>query len=684
MLRKWIFSLLILVIGFASATCLLLPFLAHAIVDYRNVDAHWVDQAKSEFNFSFRQTTAEKLGEIERRGDLPFSFSIIEYLILSFFLLQVAGFLCYRLQPVTVPDSVTNILLLLQVGALLIAIVTVVTCFTASENNMSVVDALMNNPNGDDQVLVERVVQKIHIIHLLLIGILGPLAMGVGINIIGSELLLDNFTIPLYQRYKKATDTMIDRIRQRCIAKWDWALAPMKQYLEHEGTFGFTTQGLIRKEFLVGYKYLFKIFPIPIIRVSEARCIPYWKFFEHVFHDAREEVMQRCREGISTIETQQFRKVGYQASFLVVSDLVQRFTNKVNAKFDEYQELSGQEGEISRKHAHELLLKVSDRTLLKFKEQVLENLGEMIEESLDAFREDVVSEMRKRIQIQNASVDVTDEAILFPDKTRFFLKRGSRAIFVIQHSPQVRTTRFDGEFVQREFESSRENHTENATKRSFELAFPYVVAVIHFCQGVYSKLSVFYRKEPLRSIDDELFFNNLPNGSREVCLGGLHVNSNLPMHLQCDELLGRYYDGIHNTDMIDHYTSAKDCDPRLRSIWEWERQSALDPYFMTSVDWESLGNMTIRSIMKEFLGRDEPSADSDALAAAKQIADSAVGVIAEVTENYCTGIHVERNFDQYVSDALTAYINKLKTMLMVSMMQGFRDLIDTTRDTALI
>ncbi|MFH1430437.1 MAG: hypothetical protein ABIG71_02850 [Candidatus Uhrbacteria bacterium] len=133
-------------------------------------------------------------------------------------------------------------------------------------------------------------------------------------------------------------------------------------------------------------------------------------------------------------------------------------------------------------------------------------------------------------------------------------------------------------------------------QHAFALAFPFVVFVIRadISGGLYEPM-VFYRNEPLRTIDDVLCVANLPNQHDDYRLcgpigGGTCAAERTAMTLEV------FWGSEWNSDLPRHFLKCAGKHPTLASPHQWERASAQDPLFVTRIPWEAA--MTVRLALR--------------------------------------------------------------------------------------
>jgi hypothetical protein len=173
----------------------------------------------------------------------------------------------------------------------------------------------------------------------------------------------------------------------------------------------------------------------------------------------------------------------------------------------------------------------------------------------------ILEKFKKRTQVWEQQVNKSGPMI-FPSGTRFIHQDGDVTHFIIEEQPKVRTV--------------------NIYNHKYSLAFPYVVFVFTFRNGKFEILRVGMRTKELSSLDDVLFYPNLPNntGSHGVCYGDMlgKINSNMSVNEQIRILIGSYWQtGFTGNGTREH---ADFLNRNNMSVLEWEEKSKRNPLFI--------------------------------------------------------------------------------------------------------
>ena len=173
----------------------------------------------------------------------------------------------------------------------------------------------------------------------------------------------------------------------------------------------------------------------------------------------------------------------------------------------------------------------------------------------------------------------------------YFEQRGPKTVVVVQQPPRVRRVRW---IADPDSTSAAEEYRERA------LAFPYVVILLSFDgAGLDGRGQLYYRAEPLGSLEDELLQPNLLNVTQGndtphcwLCLGRLDMQD-LPWSERIGRSLEFLWQSGFNYDFEvprgSCFTRARDLDPRIATVEEWERSSCANPLFSLEVPWPAIG-----------------------------------------------------------------------------------------------
>ena len=199
--------------------------------------------------------------------------------------------------------------------------------------------------------------------------------------------------------------------------------------------------------------------------------------------------------------------------------------------------------------------------------------------------------------LQQASVQGLDQEAL-ADHLKWKVIRGRLTICVVELKPQLRRLMVIDP-------ASTIPFGPEATYGERRLAFPYIVLKVPFLKGrVVGRVELFYRTEPLRDLNDELFWPNLLNVSPHaydcvawLCTQYLRRERPAPgITAGLDSVIHHLFGGGFNfsSEMNEGQScfgkaKADGIDPRVTDLDYWETESVRDPRFVLQVEWKSTG-----------------------------------------------------------------------------------------------
>ncbi len=189
-----------------------------------------------------------------------------------------------------------------------------------------------------------------------------------------------------------------------------------------------------------------------------------------------------------------------------------------------------------------------------------------------------------------ARINDNDVPIL-PDNTKYYATSNEVKVVVLEYKPQVRSVMFNRRF---ESTSYRREEVDKADNATYRLAFPYAIIILKFWQGKFSGIYIYYRNEPLTSVDDMLFTSNFPNisGAKSaVCMGtefGTHVqylSGDTNFCKLTEYVVKSFWGTAFNPDYVCLMREGANLDPRLATVLTWEQATKEDPFFMLKIPW---------------------------------------------------------------------------------------------------
>ena len=195
-----------------------------------------------------------------------------------------------------------------------------------------------------------------------------------------------------------------------------------------------------------------------------------------------------------------------------------------------------------------------------------------------------------------------------PDNVKWMVQLGQLTICIVQLTPEWR-------FVKWLADNSPRPFGEGAIYSDRKLATPYVVLKVPFLRDrVIPRVEVFYRNEPLRSLEGEagtLYWPNLFNVSvnaynctawycsqyLDMAQAGKSIEAGL------DAVIHHLFGGGFNASSDFHeglstftFCVQEQIDPRVSDVARWEDESKADPKFVLTVPWKPTG-LTVKALI---------------------------------------------------------------------------------------
>lgn len=194
---------------------------------------------------------------------------------------------------------------------------------------------------------------------------------------------------------------------------------------------------------------------------------------------------------------------------------------------------------------------------------------------------------------------------LISDGVRHIRRRGDCVAVVVEEMPAARTVRWLAD-------DSPEPYGPKAIYRPANLSFPFLVVVLVFLRGALTGYQqCFYRNAPLAALSDPLLLPNLYNVAERsgqicwLCLANLAPTiARMGWPRKLDAIHKHLWGGSWNRSSEVHegnsYWSRPAVDPRVSSVEAWERHTAADQRFATTVPWKPAGT-TVEKVMNQML-----------------------------------------------------------------------------------
>jgi hypothetical protein len=219
-----------------------------------------------------------------------------------------------------------------------------------------------------------------------------------------------------------------------------------------------------------------------------------------------------------------------------------------------------------------------------------------------------------------SSSDDKAAPVALPTGTRFFVRKGTMTVFIIEQQPQIRSIKIMDQ--------------NGSRSQIYPLSMPYIVFMVVMRGRKSDGMYAFFRKKPLRSMKDELLNPSLPNilkGNR-LCFTPSATKDSLAE--TAEESIANYWGGrFIKTHDPESFVSI-DFD-------EWVEKTAGNPLYGLTRAWDSAGSSPesmIETIQEDFAIESDPqrkSADGTKMMSAldaviNSIVDSAANEMKEV------------------------------------------------------
>ncbi|MBP6858606.1 MAG: hypothetical protein KBC33_02115 [Candidatus Pacebacteria bacterium] len=212
----------------------------------------------------------------------------------------------------------------------------------------------------------------------------------------------------------------------------------------------------------------------------------------------------------------------------------------------------------------------SDRNL--FRQKLLEELGKqttaIFAEKAKKHLAELVMRVREEVLPEDDATGSGDgDSPALPTGTRFCVRNGKMTVFVIEQPPQKRTLKIMAE--------------DGARSQSYQLSLPYMVFFVVLRGRKSDNMYAFFRKAPLRSMQDDLLCVATPNiySDFRVCFSASAAKPSLAE--MAEESIGNFWGGrfieTHDPSNLTNQISFE----------KWEAQSKKDSLFGLSYTWRS-------------------------------------------------------------------------------------------------
>ena len=330
-----------------------------------------------------------------------------------------------------------------------------------------------------------------------------------------------------------------------------------------------------------------------------------------------------------------------------------------------------------------LLQSVVDANMSTLRQNIAADIEEMASNAVEEFQNAAISEIEKRDS--NGLLD-PEQLDVLPHGTRYILKHGKASIVVVEEPPQVRTLHFTGYFLREDTHRLKRHKVSSLRYGSMRLALPYTVFMFMFSENSLHSMMLFYRNEPIRSLEDEMYLSNLPNTWCDgfVCHGfrGCLKGS---ISEKVETVLSHFWQSVFNTDLMQqNYKPMTKRDKRFRDIWRWEKASAENPLFVLNVDWIP-ADLSLNSAIRKLKYSDPYMFERQSVAqAVKDIIWNKGNVFAQEVSHYCESVQTERIYpnivDKQLNNKIDVWINAFCDQLLKCTAQAVENKPDLTTE----
>jgi len=197
---------------------------------------------------------------------------------------------------------------------------------------------------------------------------------------------------------------------------------------------------------------------------------------------------------------------------------------------------------------------------------------------------------------------------VMPEGVKYFHQRGEFSIFAVEQLAAARSVRVIAE-------NSPKAYGNGTTYNQRYLAFPYIIILGCFAGNTLTNfVQLFYRNQPLKSLNDKLYECNLPNVSYKgpsglpywFCTQYLRDVTHFSWYDKINEVPHHLWGSGFNWSSDHHeglsmFNHCKKLDNRIKDFITWEKETRKDPYFMLKLNWNQTG-WTVRQAIEKLFG----------------------------------------------------------------------------------
>ena len=242
---------------------------------------------------------------------------------------------------------------------------------------------------------------------------------------------------------------------------------------------------------------------------------------------------------------------------------------------------------------------------------------------------------------------------ILPPNCRFFknLENGKK-LLILEDEPKLRTVSFDLEpevlletlKINGKYKLYGLDKFKRVRPFKLTLSFPYIVYFLSLSkENDYLKMSVFFRLNPISSLDDYLLkpcISNI-NESGGVCLGYERSEKSVSLTDSCRDVIDNFWFNNFNKD---YTTNCKDYEevPELCDYFTWSYNSKVDPLFIFSINWLSFKKIKcIKDVVSIYC--ENNNSNSDIVSSLGRLIERTL-----VSKNKTGFVYEERDFTQEI------------------------------------
>ncbi|MEK7642050.1 MAG: hypothetical protein AAB365_03630 [Patescibacteria group bacterium] len=329
-----------------------------------------------------------------------------------------------------------------------------------------------------------------------------------------------------------------------------------------------------------------------------------------------------------------------------------------NQRLDQVQiKVAGEAGQLLKKFEDVDLQAFTRTDRNMFRQKLLEELGKQTSGIFAEIAKKHLAELVMRIRNDVMPDDGLDgsngdkgEFPALPMGTRFCIRKGKMTVFVIEQPPQKRTLKIMEE--------------DGVKSQMYQLSLPYVVFFVVLRGRKSDAMYAFFRKGPLRSLQDELLCVATPNifENFKVCFSPSAAKPSLAE--MAEESVGSFWGG--------RFVQTHDPGNLIYQIdlGKWAQESKKDSLFGLSYNWRS-ARRTVAEMLKIISADfDEESRKSQkdkngtvSMSALEKAVDSIATAIANGMKEKCFNLVPGWNIDGARLERLTAEFKQTLTSL---------------------